>query len=96
MFKKTLFAVLLLSMIAGCSKTDDVEDMSESESEKISYNTECDEQYNECAEKCGDPASEICIQQCEEASEDCYELVRPESEEDSSDEDEETVSSKAE
>lgn len=85
MFKKTLLAALLLSMIAGCSMSENVEN--ESESEETSYITECDEQYNTCAEKCGDPASKICIQQCEEASEDCYEQVRPESEEDSSEDD---------
>ena len=70
MFKKTLLAAFLFLMITGCTINEESEN--ESESEDIHLIVQCDEQYNECAEKCGDPASEICITQCNTVSERCY------------------------
>lgn len=83
MFKKTLIAALLCSLIVGCAISEDTED----ESEEMSFIAQCDEQYNECVEKCGDPASEICVQQCDEVSEQCYALAPSESEDGTSRED---------
>lgn len=74
MFKKTLLAALLFSMITGCSITEETKNVSEEE--EISPITQCDEQYNECVEKCGDPASETCIAQCQAAVEQCYVIVQ--------------------
>jgi len=34
--------------------------------------SQCDLQYNICMDKCGDDASEKCIEQCKEAMEQCY------------------------
>lgn len=34
--------------------------------------SQCDLQYNICMDKCGDDASEECIEQCKKAMEDCY------------------------
>ena len=46
------------------------------EVEETSPIAQCDEQYNECVEKCGDPASETCMAQCEAAADQCYAIAQ--------------------
>lgn len=69
MFKKTLLAVLLLTILAACSIAEETETMLE---EELSPLVQCDERHNECAEKCGDPASESCLAQCQAVVDKCY------------------------
>lgn len=87
MFKKTLLAILLFSILLVSSKAEDTEGMYEME--ELSPIIQCDEQYNDCAEKCVEPTtSNACIEQCQLTADQCYNNVLS----DTDDESESTVS----
>ena len=71
MFKKTLLALLLFSILLVSSKAEETEGMYEME--ELSPIIQCDEQHNDCAEKCGDPTTpNACIEQCQLTADQCY------------------------
>ena len=35
----------------------------------------CDEQYNECAEKCEESLPNVCVEQCQQIADQCYHTV---------------------
>ena len=73
MFKKTLLAILLFSILLVSSKAEETEGMYEME--ELSPIIQCDEQYNECAEKCVDSTTNTCIEQCQLRADQCYNNV---------------------
>lgn len=62
MFKKYFFTALLFSMLTGSLIATEY-------AEPI---LECDEQFDKCAEKCGEDSPDSCFDQCEAISENCY------------------------
>ena len=61
MFKKTFLSVLFITVLSGSL-------MAVEYAEPI---VECDEKFDQCAEKCGDNAPDSCFEKCEAASEQC-------------------------
>jgi len=70
MFKKTLLTISLFSILLVFSNAEESEYMHEVE--ELSPIIQCDEKYNECAEKCGDSSPNACIKQCQFAADQCY------------------------
>lgn len=73
MFKKTLLAFLLFSIILVSSDAEEAENVHEVE--EVSSIIQCDEQFNECAEECGESSPNKCIEQCQLTAKQCYNNV---------------------
>lgn len=78
MFKKTLLTVLLFSILLESSPAEEsnyffVED-------EQSPIVQCDEAYNDCAEKCGESLPNKCIEKCQLNADQCYNNALSESE----------------
>lgn len=78
MFKKTLLVAFLFAMITGCSIREETKNSFEVD--ELSPIAQCDEQYNECAEKCGDSFPNTCSEQCKVIADQCYAIVLSETE----------------
>jgi len=81
MFKKTLLSVLLCSLILGSSVAE--ESNNTFETEENSPIKQCDEQYTQCAQLCGDTIPNACLEQCQILADQCYNNVLSENEEES-------------
>ena len=73
MFKKAFLTALLFSMLTVSSIAEETPNMAEIE--ELSPIAQCDEQYNACAEKCGDSFPNACIAQCQELADQCYDYA---------------------
>ena len=62
MIKKIFFTALLVTMFTGAAVAVEYE-------EPI---LECDENFDKCAEKCGEDAPDSCFDKCEAESANCY------------------------
>ena len=91
MLKKALLVVLVFSMIMDHSIAEESENGFEVE--ELSPIIKCDEQYNECAEKCEDSILNTCIGKCKAVADECYNNVLSETE---SEEEDDSQSRKSE
>jgi hypothetical protein len=85
MFKKTLLVAFLFTMITECTMAEVTKKLSEPD--ELSPIALCDEQYNECAEKCEDSLPNKCLEQCKAIADQCYATVISENEDENENED---------
>ncbi len=61
---------MLFSILSVSSTAEETENIYETE--ELSPIVQCDEQYNECAEKCGETTHNACIEECQITVDQCY------------------------